>query len=158
MVVRWPTVRHTRRSNLGPAPLCLRDSNENFPADLGDFSRGFLYILSSGPFCLSKSLKDECAQRTDSHARPKSTWNIWLRVLCRRVVVAERFPRIFPPTKRGSEAAIGREEAHSAPFCALKSLKRRVWAGGDSHLDISVIPLLGHRLYTCEYRLGARAW
>jgi hypothetical protein len=30
--------------------------------------------------------------------------------------------------------------------------------GGDSHLDISVIPMLGHRLYTCEYRLGARAW
>jgi hypothetical protein len=31
-------------------------------------------------------------------------------------------------------------------------------AGGDSHLDISVIPMLGHRLYTCEYRLGARVW
>jgi hypothetical protein len=29
----------------------------------------------------------------------------------------------------------------------------RTTSGGDSHLDISVIPLLGHRLYTCEYRL-----
>ncbi len=28
-------------------------------------------------------------------------------------------------------------------------------AGGDSHHAISVIPVLGHRLYTCEYRLGA---
>ncbi len=31
-------------------------------------------------------------------------------------------------------------------------------AGGDSHHANSVIPVLGHRLYTCEYRLGARAW
>jgi hypothetical protein len=31
-------------------------------------------------------------------------------------------------------------------------------AGGDSHHAISVIPVLGHPLYTCEYRLGALAW
>jgi hypothetical protein len=29
---------------------------------------------------------------------------------------------------------------------------------GDSHLKISVIPMLGHLLYTCEYSLDARAW
>jgi hypothetical protein len=30
--------------------------------------------------------------------------------------------------------------------------------GGDSHHAIGVIPMLGHPLYTCEYRLGARPW
>jgi hypothetical protein len=30
--------------------------------------------------------------------------------------------------------------------------------GGDSHLEISVIPMLGDSLYTREYRIGARAW
>jgi hypothetical protein len=42
----------------------------------------------------------------------------------------------------------------------------RVWntlgclqdTGEDSHHAISVITVLGHPLYTCEYRLGARAW
>ena len=34
---------------------------------------------------------------------------------------------------------------------------RRGQSGGDSHHAISVIPVLGHRLYTCEYRFGARA-
>ncbi len=37
-----------------------------------------------------------------------------------------------------------------------------VWAQcmglGDSHLKISVNPMLGHPLDTCEYRLGACAW
>jgi hypothetical protein len=31
-------------------------------------------------------------------------------------------------------------------------------AGGDSHLEISVIPVLRHSLYTCRYSHGARAW
>ncbi len=31
-------------------------------------------------------------------------------------------------------------------------------SGEDSHHAISVMPVLGHRLYTCEYRLGALAW
>ena len=47
------------------------------------------------------------------------------------------------------------------PDIRYGSLPLRGWrlgSGGDSHRDISVIPLLGHRLYTCEYRLGARAW
>jgi hypothetical protein len=30
--------------------------------------------------------------------------------------------------------------------------------GGDSHLEISLIPMLGDSSYTREYRLGARAW
>jgi hypothetical protein len=30
--------------------------------------------------------------------------------------------------------------------------------GGDSHLEISVIPVLRHSLYTCKYSHGARAW
>jgi hypothetical protein len=32
--------------------------------------------------------------------------------------------------------------------------------GGDSHIEIGVIPMLGDSLYeyTCEYRHGARAW
>jgi hypothetical protein len=33
-----------------------------------------------------------------------------------------------------------------------------VMPGGDSYHAISVIPMLGHRLYTFEYSLGARAW
>jgi hypothetical protein len=33
-----------------------------------------------------------------------------------------------------------------------------LYSGGDSHLEISVILMLGHPLYTREYRLGARAW
>jgi hypothetical protein len=30
--------------------------------------------------------------------------------------------------------------------------------GGDFHFEISVIPMLGHPLYTCEYSHVARAW
>ncbi len=35
-----------------------------------------------------------------------------------------------------------------------------IWfgSGGGSHLEISVIPMLGDSLYIREYRLGARAW
>jgi hypothetical protein len=40
----------------------------------------------------------------------------------------------------------------------LAVVQRRPVAGEDSHHAISVIPVLGHPLYTCEYRIGARAW
>ncbi len=36
-----------------------------------------------------------------------------------------------------------------------------LWAkyrGEGSHLEISVIPVLGHPLYTCEYSHGGRGW
>jgi hypothetical protein len=45
--------------------------------------------------------------------------------------------------------------------CHLRMLKKHSSAtapGGDSHLEISVIPMLGHLLYTREYSYGARAW
>jgi hypothetical protein len=35
---------------------------------------------------------------------------------------------------------------------------RTFYPGGDSHLEISVIPMLRHLLYTREYSHGARAW
>jgi hypothetical protein len=31
-------------------------------------------------------------------------------------------------------------------------------ATGQHHLEISIIPMLGHPFYTCEYSHGARAW
>ncbi len=57
------------------------------------------------------------------------------------------------------------------PKCRLYSVFNRVYRleiqsvmlvfstqGGDSHLEISVIPMLRHLSYTREYSHGARAW
>jgi hypothetical protein len=45
----------------------------------------------------------------------------------------------------------------SGDLCACASY-RAIHSGGDFHLEISVIPMLGHLLYTREYSHGARAW
>ncbi len=40
----------------------------------------------------------------------------------------------------------------------LPASLHRLEPGGDSHLEISVIPVLRHSLYTWKYSHGARAW
>jgi hypothetical protein len=57
----------------------------------------------------------------------------------------------------------GREQLHLIGFHCEGKFRLGEWLqllypGGNSHLEISVIPVLRHSLYTCKYSHGARAW
>ncbi len=57
------------------------------------------------------------------------------------------------PKNTGARSARARTRGQN-PLVYLIILE----AGGDSHLEISVIPMLAHILYPREYSHGARVW